>query len=135
MAKLDSLPLEILIEILDYNTLAQNRCPTPLHPLNAVASTNKQLYAVVEEYSRGMLKQHANYTPPKFSKIFSCRKKWLGETCQFCKRKSTRRAILYPGLTCCRLCDKQYFPKIVCALVYHHMRSMLTHLPDHDPSP
>jgi hypothetical protein len=111
--KLDNLPTEILLAILSYNTAAHNRCPTAIHPLNAVASANKQLYAVVEEYTRSLLKQHANFTPPKSSKTFSCRKKWLAETCQFCTRKSQRTAILYASLTCCRLCDKQYFPKIV----------------------
>jgi hypothetical protein len=114
MARLDNLPIEILLEILSYNTVAHNRCPAPIHPLNAIASTNKHLYAIVEEYTRGQLKQHANFTPPKYSKTFSCRRKWLAETCQFCKRKSQRRAILHPGLTCCRLCDKQYYPKMVC---------------------
>jgi len=113
MSKLDSLPLEILLEILDYNLVAHNRCPTPLHPLNAVASTNKHLHAVVEEYTRGLLKQHVHFTPPKNSKTFSCRKKWLAELCQFCKRKSHRRSILYNALTCCRLCDKQKFQKMV----------------------
>jgi hypothetical protein len=113
MPKLEELPLEIILEILGYNSIAQNRCPTPIHPLNAIASTNKHLCAVVEEYTRGLLKQHANFTPPKSSKTFSCRKKWLAETCQFCKRKSQRRSILYAALTCCRLCDKQYFPKMV----------------------
>jgi hypothetical protein len=113
MTRIVDLPLEILLEILSYNTIAQNRLPTPLHPLNAVASTNKHLYSVVEEYSRGLLKRYTNFTPPKSSKTFSCRKKWLAEICQFCKRKSQRRAILYAGLTVCRLCDKQYFPKMV----------------------
>jgi hypothetical protein len=113
MTKVVDLPLEILLEILSYNTIAQNRLPTPVHPLNALASTNKHLYSVVEEYTRGLLKRCTNFTPPKSSKTFSCRKKWLAETCQFCKRKSQRRAILYAGLTVCRLCDKQYFPKMV----------------------
>lgn len=112
--KLDALPPEILFEILSYNTLAHNRRPSPLHPLNTVAGANRQLYAVVEEYTRGLLKQHVNFTPPKSSKSFGCRKKWLAEVCQFCKRKSQRRAILYASLTCCRLCDKQYFSKMVC---------------------
>lgn len=113
MTRLDNLPTEILLEILGYSLVAHNRCPTSTHPLNAVASANKQLYAVVEEYTRSLLKQHVHFTPPKSSKTFSCRKKWLAETCQFCSRKSQRRAILYASLTCCRLCDKQYFPKIV----------------------
>ncbi|KAF2833048.1 hypothetical protein CC86DRAFT_365034 [Ophiobolus disseminans] len=112
MSKLDALPLEILLEILEYNTIAHNRCPTSEHPLNAVASANRHLHAVVEEYARGLLKQHANFTPPKNSKTFSCRKKWLAEMCQFCRRKSQRRAILYNAVTCCRLCDKQKYPKM-----------------------
>lgn len=113
MSTLDSLPPEILLEILDYNAIVHNRCPTPIHPLNAIASTNKHLYAVVEEYARGNLKQHTGFTPPRISKTFCCRKKWLGEMCQFCKRKSTRRAIFYGALICCRLCDKQKFTKMV----------------------
>lgn len=112
MPRLIDLPLEILLEILFYNALAQNRLPAAVHPLNALALTNKHLCTVVEEYCRNRLKKYANFTPPR-SRAFSCRRKWLAETCQFCKRKSTRRAILYGGLTCCRMCDKQYFPKMV----------------------
>lgn len=119
MSKLDTLPLEILLEILDYNTIAHNRCPTSQHPLNAVATANKHLHAVVEEYARGLLKQHANFTPPRNSKTFSCRKKWLAEMCQFCRRKSQRRAIFYNALTCCRLCDKQKYPKMVRPTTLH----------------
>jgi hypothetical protein len=113
MSTLDDLPPEILFEVLHYTTITYNRCPTPPHPLNAVASTSKHLHAIVEEHTRGLLKQHAHFTPPRNSKTFSCRKKWLAETCQFCRRKSQRRAILYRGITCCRLCDKQKYPKMV----------------------
>jgi hypothetical protein len=116
MCKLDALPPEILLEILSYTGLAQHRCPLPIHPLNALAGSNKHLNAIVEEYTRNLLKRHANFVPPRTSRTFSCRRKWLAETCQFCRRKSQRRAILYPTLTCCRLCDKQYFPKMVGAL-------------------
>ncbi|KAF2032553.1 hypothetical protein EK21DRAFT_35642, partial [Setomelanomma holmii] len=112
MPKLDELPPEILFEVLHYITITYNRCPAPPHPLNAIASTSKQLHAITEEHSRGLLKQYTHFTPPKNSKTFSCRKKWLAETCQFCRRKSQRRAILYPGITCCRLCDKQKYPKM-----------------------
>jgi hypothetical protein len=119
MPKLEDLPLEIILEILSYNSIAHSRRPTAIHPLNAIAGTNKHLYAVVEEYTRGLLKRYGNYTPPKPNKNFSYRKKWLGATCQFCKRASQRRAILYSTLTCCRLCDKQYFPKMVNTLTTH----------------
>lgn len=128
MPKLDDLPLEIVLEILSYNTISHNRNPTPIHPLNALASANKHLYTFVEEYTRGVLKQHANFTPPKFSKTFSCRKKWLAEYCQFCKRKSTRRACFYISVTCCRICDKQFYPKIVrCILTstYLHLQGYI----------
>ncbi|KAH3958933.1 hypothetical protein HBI81_150480 [Parastagonospora nodorum] len=111
MPRLVDLPLEILLEILSYNALTQSRLPTAPHPLNALALTNKHLHTVVEEYCRNRLKKYANFTPPR-SRAFSCRRRWLGETCQFCKRKSMRRAILYGSLTCCRMCDKQYFPKM-----------------------
>ena len=114
MSTLDTLPLEIVLEILDYNLVVHNRNPTPLHPLNAVASTNRYLHAAVEEYARGLLKQHARFTPPKNSRTFSCRKKWLADMCQFCRRKSHRRSILYHAVTCCRLCDKQKYLKMVC---------------------
>ncbi|KAH7095995.1 hypothetical protein FB567DRAFT_513944 [Paraphoma chrysanthemicola] len=112
MCKLDDLPPEILFEVLQYLTITYNRCPTSPHPLNALASTSKHLNAVVEEHTRGLLKKHVRFTPPKHSKTFSCRKKWLAETCQFCRRNSQRRAIFYPGITCCRLCDKQRYPKM-----------------------
>ncbi|KAH8727589.1 hypothetical protein GQ44DRAFT_748327 [Phaeosphaeriaceae sp. PMI808] len=112
MPKIDNLPPEIILEIISFSLAAHNRCPSSLHPLNAIATTNKYLNAIVEEYTRGLLKQQLNFTPPKSSKTFSCRRKWLAETCQFCKRKSQRRSIMYADVTCCRLCDKQYFPKI-----------------------
>lgn len=137
MTRIVDLPLEILLEILTYNAIAQNRLPVPLHPLNALALTNKHLHTVVEEYCRNRLKKYANFTPPK-SKTFSCRKKWLAETCQFCKRKSQRRAILYASLTCCRMCDKQYFPKMVCGLpnfpALFHIEAN-TPISDNDTSP
>ncbi|KAH7388794.1 hypothetical protein BKA66DRAFT_489929 [Pyrenochaeta sp. MPI-SDFR-AT-0127] len=109
--QLDTLPPEILFSILTYT---EPTCDPQLvsYPLNALAETNKQLNSVVEEYARGLLKKHANFTPPKSSKIFTCRKKWLTEICQFCKKDSKRRATLYPTLTCCRPCDKEHFPKM-----------------------
>jgi hypothetical protein len=118
MCKLDALPPEILLEILDYAATSHNRCPTSQHPLNALAATDRHLNAVVEEHARGLLKRHVNYTAPKNSKTFCCRKKWLGETCQFCKRASKRRAILYAALTSCRLCDKQKFEKMVSSALW-----------------
>ncbi|KAL5118258.1 hypothetical protein ACEQ8H_003768 [Pleosporales sp. CAS-2024a] len=111
MTSLVDLPPEILLEILSYNAAAHDRHPLPTHPLNALALTNKHLNRVVEEYCRNRLKKYTKFTPPK-GRAFSCRKKWLGETCQFCKRKSARRAVFADSLTCCRMCDKQYFPKM-----------------------
>ncbi|CAO2650576.1 Nn.00g018680.m01.CDS01 [Neocucurbitaria sp. VM-36] len=109
--QLDTLPPEILFNILSFTEPTCN--PTLIsYPLNALAETNKYLNTIVEEYARGLLKQHANITPPKSSRIFTCRRKWLGEICQFCNKPSKRRAILYPTLTCCRACDKEHFPKM-----------------------
>lgn len=119
MLSLDTLPPEILFHIL---TFAEPTCdPDPKLisiPLNTLAATNKQLNAIVEEYARSLLKQHGLVVPRKPLKTpgsrMTCRRKWLGEICQFCKKSSKRKAIFYPTLTCCRECDKQHFPKIVC---------------------
>lgn len=108
------LPAELLFHILSFVTNFQNRHPTSPHPLNSLASTCRHLHAVIESYTRSLLKQYANFTLLRGVKGFCYRRKWLAETCQFCKRKSERRAIFYRNLTCCRLCDKQYFPKMVC---------------------
>ncbi|KAJ4367511.1 hypothetical protein N0V83_007094 [Neocucurbitaria cava] len=109
--QLDSLPPEILFNILSFTEPTCNPALVS-YPLNALAETSKHLNTIVEEYARSLLKQHANITPPKNSRVFTCRRKWLGEICQFCKKPSKRRAILYGTLTCCRTCDKAQFPKM-----------------------
>ncbi|PVI08586.1 hypothetical protein DM02DRAFT_6874 [Periconia macrospinosa] len=113
---LDTLPPEILFTILSY-TSPFSTLPLPNHPLYTVAATSKYLCNVAEEYSRGLLKRHANLSPPKTFKsgAFTCRRRWvrwLKETCQLCGRKSTRKAILEPGLTCCNKCDRDNYPKM-----------------------
>lgn len=111
---LDTLPPEILFTILSFATpdgvTAEH---TPIHPWNSLAATNKHLNSIVEEYARGLLKQHADFTPPKSSKTFTCRKKWAEGICQMCKKSSRRRATLNRIFTCCRGCDRKHFPKMV----------------------
>ncbi|KAF1911922.1 hypothetical protein BDU57DRAFT_460475 [Ampelomyces quisqualis] len=126
MLSLEDLPLEIVLDILAYTKQSHNENPTQKHPLNECASTNKHFYAIVEEYTRGLLKLHANFTPPKSSKIFSCRKKWLKEYCQFCARKCQRRATFYQSLRCCTKCDKKYFSKLTMteASRTHHLSKL-----------
>ena len=119
MATLDALPPEILFNILSF---ASPFDPTlaPRHPLYTVAATNRHLRSVAEEYTRGLLKKHADITPPKASRIFTCRKtwiKWLDKTCQLCKKRSVRKAILDATMTCCSACDNKTFPKMV-SLMY-----------------
>jgi hypothetical protein len=113
--RFDTLPPEVLFNILSFTEPTLN--PTLVsYPLNALAETNKQLNAVVEEYARSLLKQHANIIPPKNARTFTCRKKWLFELCQFCRRASKRKACFYSTLTCCKDCDRKKFPKMVCTL-------------------
>ncbi|KAF2706602.1 hypothetical protein K504DRAFT_458997 [Pleomassaria siparia CBS 279.74] len=114
MATLDTLPTEILFNILSY---ASPFDPTlvPRHPLYTLAATNRHLRNVVEEYTRVLLKQYANYTIPKKSKIFASRKKWLkyiDGTCRLCEKKTVRKAILDPTMACCDKCDRAHFPKM-----------------------
>ena len=113
MSELETLPLEILFHILSFTASASNPPKLRPHPINSLAAASKHLYSVVEEYTRGLLKQHVGFTPPKSSKKFTCRRKWLAEICQSCKKSSKRRAILYPTLTMCKACDREHFPKIV----------------------
>ncbi|OAL50580.1 hypothetical protein IQ07DRAFT_679960 [Pyrenochaeta sp. DS3sAY3a] len=108
---LEDLPPEILFRILSFTEPVDN--PTAsTYPLNALAATNKHLETVVEEYARLLLKKDANFIPPKKRKIFTCRRKWLGGLCQFCRTNSTRGAILYPLVTCCVSCDRRQYPKL-----------------------
>jgi len=114
---LASLPAEILFNILSYTSPFSAALP-PLHPLYTTAATCKHLRAIVEEYTRVLLAQHAHLFPPKAAKTnaFVCRRKWVrwvAGTCQLCGVGSRRRAILDPGLTCCQACDKKHFPKMV----------------------
>ena len=110
--QLDTLPPEILFNILSY---AEPTCDPTLvsYPLCTMAATNRQLNAIVEEYARSLLKQHTETTGRKALKN-TWRRKWLAQTCQYCKKKSERKATLYPALTCCRACDWELFPKMVC---------------------
>lgn len=115
MATLDTLPTEILFGILSFAS-PFNPILVPKHPLYTLAATNRHLRSCVEEYTRVLLKQHADITVPKKSNVFVCRKKWikwLDKTCQLCKKNSVRKAILDPTLTCCMTCDKKTFPKLV----------------------
>lgn len=113
MTSLDTLPPELLFHILSFTEPDLN--PTlSIPPLNALAETNKQLNAIVEEYARGLLKRHLNTNPHRNSKKSTCRRKWLGERCAFCKKNSKRRACFYVTLVCCSACDKTYFEKMVC---------------------
>ena len=112
MSRLDTLPPEILFNILSYTEPICNLNLTS-YPLNALAATNKQLNAVVEEYARNLLKRHADIVPPRNARVFTCRRKWLAEICYFCKKLSKRKACFYKTLVCCFKCDKAEFPKMV----------------------
>ncbi|KAF7677081.1 hypothetical protein GT037_005293 [Alternaria burnsii] len=112
MNRLDTLPPEVLFNILSYTEPICNLNLTS-YPLNALAATNKQLNAVVEEYARNLLKRHADIVPPRNARVFTCRRKWLAEICYFCKKPSKRKACLYKTLVCCFKCDKAEFPKMV----------------------
>jgi hypothetical protein len=110
--RLDALPPEILFNILAFTEPTLNPALSS-YPLNALAETNKQLNATVEEYARSLLKQYANIIPPKNARTFTCRKKWLHDICQFCKKNSQRKACFYRTLTCCKDCDRKEFKKMV----------------------
>jgi len=113
MPDLTSLPPEILFTILSYTE--PNLNPTlSTYPLNTLAATNKHLNAIVEEYARNLLKRHADIVLPKNTRIYTCRRKWLGDMCYFCKKKTQRKACLYKSVACCLGCDKKEYEKMVC---------------------
>jgi hypothetical protein len=126
MSRLDTLPPEILFNILSYtepphclrlsSSLSSAASSITYYPLNALAATNKQLHAIVEEHARNLLKRHVDIVPPRNARVFSCRRKWLGELCYYCKKKSKRRACLYREVTCCLACDRKEFDKMVSSL-------------------
>ena len=138
MANLDTLPPEILFTVLSYTE--PNLNPTlPTYPLNTLAATNKHLNAIVEEYARNLLKRHADIILPKKTRIYTCRRKWLGDLCYFCKKKTQRKACLYKTIACCLACDKKEYEKMVCTprgletLLYVYT-VMLIYRPDNDTS-
>ncbi|KAF1923913.1 uncharacterized protein M421DRAFT_425245 [Didymella exigua CBS 183.55] len=112
MATFDTLPLEILFRVLDSVSSPHDSISSSFHPLNSLAAANKHFDSAVEEYTRVLLKQHANFAPKKKSKTYINRKKWLAETCQLCYKTSKRRSTLWSVLTCCLTCDKKHFPKV-----------------------
>ena len=114
MSTFDTLPLEILFRIFDFIISPQDLSSSQYHPLNSLAATSKLFDSAVEEYTRALLKRHANFAPRKKSKTYTSRKKWLAEICQLCYKKSKRRSTLWGNLTCCLACDKKHFPKVVC---------------------
>jgi hypothetical protein len=113
MLALHALPLEILFQVFECISNPQTPSSTLFHPLNSLAATSKHFDSAVEEYTRALLKQRANYAPRKKSKTYSSRKKWLAQTCQLCYKSSVRRSTLWRSLTCCLKCDKMHFPKVV----------------------
>jgi hypothetical protein len=134
---LESFPPEILFNILSY-TSPFSASLLPLHPLYTTAATSKHLRAIVEEYARTLLAQHAHLTPPKAAKTnaFVSRRKWVRwimNTCQMCGKSSHRRAILDPALMCCSTCDKKHFPKMVSTEhVLRNGRDTADEVLDHD---
>jgi hypothetical protein len=112
---LETLPLELLFRVLDF--IGNPKDPTSFehHPINSLAATSKHFDSAVEEYTRALLKRHANFAPRKKTKTYTSRRKWLGETCQLCYKRSKRCSTLWKNLTCCLACDKKHFPKIACS--------------------
>ncbi|KAH6615017.1 hypothetical protein C7974DRAFT_379905 [Boeremia exigua] len=112
MSALDTLPLEILFRVFDFIASPHGSISSKFHPLNSLAAASKHFDSAGEEYTRALLKRHANFEPRKRSKKYTSRKKWLAETCQLCYKKSKRRSTLWGYLTCCLACDKKHFPKV-----------------------
>ncbi|KAF2463317.1 uncharacterized protein BDR25DRAFT_273165 [Lindgomyces ingoldianus] len=112
MPTLDTLPPEILFSILSFSS-PFNPTIAPRHPLYTIAATNHYLRSIVEEYAKGLLKQHAHFTPKNTSSLIHRRQwlKWLSTICWFCRKPSVRKAILDPATTCCMKCDRK-FPKM-----------------------
>ena len=120
---LETLPLELLFRVLDFISKPEGAISSKQHPINSLAATSKHFDSAVEEYTRALLKRHANFAPRKRSKTYTSRRKWLGETCQLCYKRSQRRSTFWKTLTCCLACDKKHFPKVVCSrgLNYRHL--------------
>ena len=110
-SRLDTLPPEILFIILSYAEPSYSPDLVSF-PLCTIAATNRYLNRIAEEYARSLLKQHTALKAPQTLGT-TCRRRWLTQICQFCKKISKRRAILYPTLTCCARCDRAHIPKMV----------------------
>jgi hypothetical protein len=118
MARLDSLPPELVFKVLD-DCGAFDPRSLPDHPLFAVAATSHRLRDIVEEYTHGLLKTHAEKQLPESSDpaaALVCRKRWLeyvSTTCPFCLTWTGNKAILDARMPCCSRCDLKKFPKMV----------------------
>ena len=121
MLALDTLPAEILFNILSY-TFAFDPRSGRYHAYNNLAIQNKHLQAIVEEHTRVLLVKHTDYTPPKSKKALQAvvhRRKWvrwLAETCWYCKKKTARKALFEGSMACCAACDRKHVPKMVCTI-------------------
>lgn len=124
--RLDALPAEILFNILSFS---EPTCDPKLvsSPLCTMAATNRYLNAIVEDYCRSLLVQHTDSKGRKAMKN-TWRRKWLAQTCQYCKKKTARKATLYKALTCCQSCDWKEFPKKVRRSNYASWRKHETNL-------
>ncbi|KAF2745223.1 hypothetical protein M011DRAFT_460398 [Sporormia fimetaria CBS 119925] len=123
MASLQSLPVEILFHILAFTGPFRRISPHD-DPLCNLAASSKLLQDVVEAYARGLLKQRKSVVLKRrrgepYRKTW---RRWVSNTCQTCKKKSVRAAILDPGVTCCVNCDRK-IPKMTKtdAVTKHHL--------------
>jgi hypothetical protein len=112
---LESLPPEILFNILSYTSPFNHSSATPSNTLSALVKTSRPLNLFAQEYARSLLRQHASITVPhpqntKYIGKYGANVKrwirWVSTTCQTCKSKSRKKAILTPEIVLCKKCDK-----------------------------
>lgn len=139
--RLETLPPELLYNVLSFLSYdLPTELPLYWeedHPLSAVAALSPFLRDHIEEHTRNLLFTHttavnarknaastaldADASAKPSSKLPTCprtghtwRKKWLSalkKECWFCRKKSSRRAILDKTMVCCDKCDGRRFPK------------------------
>lgn len=105
---LESLPLDVSYNILSY-LYAETRNSS--HPYLALSAVCKNLNGLVETYSSHILTTRlVNKSVPVPSAKPTARQRLLRHVwchCEFCGKKTTRRATMANFLACCKACDKQ----------------------------
>lgn len=113
MPNLESLPLDVAYNI--FSQLYQGP-QSKLHPYLTLSTVSKTLNGLIEAYSAHLVAaRRARFPRTKVPLTLkgTNRQRLLQlnwTLCEFCNKKSARRAILAHELVCCKKCDQDEWP-------------------------